>query len=136
MSFTGTCTYVDRPGWLSCPTGMSCTCYYRYNETQYPAIELEASLSEGQLEIFASDVPNNPVLSSLPARIIPLEVGLDGSQTGSAAPYQVTVTTSGSATVDVHRSTGYVPRSFVVHTSSDCGNNGKTLECELVRTAD
>lgn len=122
---TGTCTYVDQPGWLSCPTGMSCRCYYHYYKLfeNQPA-ELDVWIADDSLEVLGGTIPNNQTYSTISPTTIPLT---GSPKTGATYPYTVAV--NGTTTIELRATSGYVPAKYVLYSSSDCGNRGKVLEC-------
>ncbi|MGE5182285.1 MAG: hypothetical protein ACM31C_09490 [Acidobacteriota bacterium] len=127
---TGTCTYVDQPGWLSCPTGMACQCYYRYDKLfQDQPAHLELTQAPSELDITGGALPQNDTFPSAEAA----KITLSGSPpTGSAYPYTATITATG-VEVDVYAFGGYVPASDVLYSDADCGNEGQILQCKLLQ---
>jgi hypothetical protein len=128
---TGKCTEIDQPGWLSCPTGMACKCYYHYYKTfiDKPA-SLTTWVTSTSVEIQGGMLPQNSVLTSAPTAMVPLTTNpTTGVKTGSYYPYTVTIGATGALEVKLRDSDGYVPAKFVLQTSADCGNRGQILEC-------
>jgi hypothetical protein len=119
----GTCTYIDQPGWLSCPEGMSCQCYYHYYKLfmDSPA-HLDAWISDTEVDITGGTIPQNQTLYSVPAAMIPIANG-----SGNVYPYQVTV--GAAVTIKIDAFSGYVPANDVLFGDADCGNEGKILQC-------
>lgn len=129
LAATGACTQIDQPGWLSCPTGMSCQCYYHYDKifVDKPA-SLSTWLAPTSLQVMGGVLPQNQVMSSAPPATVALTANTSGVFAGAAYPYTVTVT-AGVAEIKLHGSAGYVPPKFVLQTSADCGNRGQILDC-------
>jgi hypothetical protein len=128
----GACTLIDQPGWLSCPTGMSCRCYYRYDRVLEDApATLAGWRSDLALEITGGALPSNSVLSTPPPELVPLSSVATPPQTGAAGPYRVTVSAAGVVDLELTASAGYVPPSHIITSSSDCGNRGQRLECRF-----
>lgn len=129
VAASGTCTYTDQPGWLSCPTGMSCRCYY-YNHKlvdNQPA-HLDTWLADTQLEILGGMIPNNQTMSGVTPATIAL-VASGATRAGNTPPYTATVSATGALQIKIYATSGYVPQRSILYSSSDCGNQGKRLEC-------
>ena len=127
----GKCTQIDQPGWLSCPTGMSCQCYFHYYKTfvDKPA-SLALWVTETSVEVVSGMLPQNKVLTSPPHAIIPLMTNaMTGVKTGMYFPYSVTISAAGVLELKLRDTDGYIPEKFVKQTDSDCGNRGQILEC-------
>jgi hypothetical protein len=121
----GTCTYVDQPGWLSCPTGMSCRCYYRYTKLfENAPARLDVWISDTAVEVRGGMLPNNQTLNVITPTTIPL-AGTPPS--GAASSFSVVV--DGAVEIELRKTSGYVPAKYVLYSSADCGNQGKRLEC-------
>lgn len=127
ITANGTCTYVDQPGWLSCPTGMSCRCYYHYYKLfeNQPA-HLDLWRSGTTVEVTGGMIPQNQTVSSVSHATITL-AGVPLS--GGAYPYNVTVDAMDHLQVKIYTTSGYVPQAPVQFGDSDCGNEGKLLDC-------
>ena len=121
VTAAGPCTYIDQPGWLSCPEGMSCECYYHYYKLfeNQPA-QLETIAKPMELDIVSGTIPKNDTYSFAPA-MIPLDAMGNGN---SVYPYQVT-----GKTIQIYATGGYVPPNDVLFGDSDCGNQGQILQC-------
>lgn len=127
----GTCTYVDQPGWLSCPTGMSCQCYYHYDRLfQNQPAHLDTWRSDATLEITGGMIPSNQTMYGVTTGTITLVSDGQGGFTGNSLyPYQVTITPAGATTIRIYATSGYVPPAYVLYGDADCGNEGKILDC-------
>jgi len=131
IAATGTCTYIDQPGWLSCPTGMSCRCYYYYHKVfeNQPA-SLSTWLSDSSLDVLGGMIPSNSTMSGVSPVMIPLAATTTG-KTGGVYPYTVNVSMTNVVQIQIRATSGYVPAKFILQTSADCGNQGKRLECNF-----
>lgn len=128
-TLAGTCTYIDQPGWLSCPTGMACRCYYRYDKLfEAQPGSLDVWSAELLLDVRGGSIPANATMATPPAANIALTPTASGAA-GNAYPYAATVTTTGELEVRLRATSGYVPAKSVLFSSADCGNRGKLLEC-------
>ena len=126
----GTCSYHDQPGWLSCPTGMACQCYYNYDAlfVNQPG-ELDAVLSDATLAITGGTLPSNDTVPIATPATIALAPDGAGGKTGSAWPYTATVSAAGAIRIQIYATSDYVPASDVLYTDADCGDQGKVLDC-------
>ena len=75
--------------------------------------------------------PDNDVVSTPPSATI--ELTDSPPQTGYGSPYSATVDID-MVEVDLYRSSGYIPQSAVLYSSSDCGNRGQLLDCTIMHS--
>jgi hypothetical protein len=118
----GTCTYVDQPGWLSCPEGMSCQCYYHYYKLfDHQAAHLDTWVSATEVDITGGMIPTNATVSGITPATIPI------ANPNSVYPYQLIV--GPPLSIHIYATSGYIAPNFVKTTDADCGNEGKLLDC-------
>lgn len=124
----GTCTVQDRPRYLSCPTGMSCSCYTSpYNRATNAPSHLDVRPSASSLAITGGEVPDNLYMPAPPAAVVAL-TGTPAAMTGAQPPYTVTVA-NGVTTIKLQYAAGYRPENFIKYTSADCGSEGEAISC-------
>jgi hypothetical protein len=132
LAVAGTCTYIDQPGWESCPVGMACECYYHYYKNfQNQPGELDVHLAPSELDVLGGTLPSNHTFGYVTPAMIPLTAS--PTQTGTVSPYTVTVSATGTITIALYAYGGYIPPKDVIYSSADCGNQGQILQCTFTQ---
>ena len=106
---------------------VSCQCYYHYWKLfeNQPA-HLDTWLDSTTLDVLGGSIPSNSTIYG----VTPATIPLTGTPlTGNVYPYQVTVAPTGAVSISIYATSGYIPPNFVKYTDSDCGNQGKVLQC-------